>query len=98
MPEDRVAAEAAWLVESGTADLAVIDPTFNTQRSSHALRVLERLTAHAYRGKLSLQCRAEWVDEDFVRALAALRDRGADITVEFGLQTILPAEQQAIRR
>jgi radical SAM superfamily enzyme YgiQ (UPF0313 family) len=87
----RVDAEIDLFCRAGVEDIAVLDPVFNA--SPHATGVLQRFVGHGFRGRLSLQCRAESVNEDFLDAAAALETR-----LEFGLQTIHEVEGRAIKR
>lgn len=87
----RVEAEIDLFCAAGVRDIAVLDPVFNM--APHALGVLARFADRGFTGKLSLQCRAEAVDEAFLDAAAAL-----DTRLEFGLQTIHVSEGQAIQR
>lgn len=87
----RIHAEIALFVEAGVEDIAVLDPIFNA--NPDCLLVLREFQRRGYRGRLSLQCRFESVDEAFLDACA-----GMDVRLEFGLQTIHEAEGRAIRR
>jgi radical SAM superfamily enzyme YgiQ (UPF0313 family) len=87
----RIEAEIDLFCASGVRDIAVLDPIFNS--APHAVPVLERFAARGFTGRLSLQCRAELVDEEFLDAAAAL-----DVRLEFGLQTIHAEEGHAIKR
>ncbi|MFO0563986.1 MAG: B12-binding domain-containing radical SAM protein [Polyangiales bacterium] len=87
----RVDAEIDLFCRSGVDDIAVLDPVFNA--SPRATEVLRRFVERGYRGRLSLQCRAESIDEPFVEAAAQL-----DVRLEFGLQTVHDGEGRAIER
>jgi hypothetical protein len=87
----RVEAEIDLFCASGVEDIAVLDPIFNM--GPQAVGVLERFAARGYKGRLSLQCRAEAIDEAFLEAAGAL-----DVRLEFGLQTIHEDEGRAIQR
>lgn len=87
----RIEAEIDLFCESGVREIAVLDPIFNM--SPHALNILESFVAHGFRGRLSLQCRAEAVDDAFLDAASAL-----DVCLEFGLQTIHADEGRVIER
>ena len=91
LDEERLRREAELFVAAGVEDVAVLDPIFNI-KPNH-LEVLRLLKKAGYRGRLSLQCRAELVDEAFLDALD-----GLDAVLEFGLQTIHEAEGRAVRR
>lgn len=88
---DRVSAEARLLAMSGVEEIAVLDPIFNA--SPAAADVLDIFARHQFAGTLSLQCRAELVDERFLDAAARVKTR-----VELGLQTIHAREGGAVRR
>lgn len=89
---DRLAREIAGFVAAGVESIAVLDPIFNDPRSPY-LEVLDALIDAGFRGHLSLQCRFELVTPEFLD-----RCRRLDVTPEFGLQTIHPAEWSIIRR
>lgn len=87
----RIEAEIDLFCKSGVRDIAVLDPIFNM--APHAVGVLERFAEQGFTGRLSLQCRAEVIDEAFLDAAAAL-----DVCLEFGLQTIHEEEGRVIER
>lgn len=87
----RIFNEIDLFCDHGVRDIAVLDPIFNM--ANHANDVLERFRKRKFEGRLSLQCRAELVDDEFIDLAATLNTR-----LEFGLQTIHKDEQRAIRR
>lgn len=87
----RVLAEAELLGRSKLEEVAVLDPIFNA--SPFASEVLERFADLRFGGALSLQCRAEMIDEHFLEAAGRVRAR-----IELGLQTIHEAEGAAVLR
>lgn len=91
LDKDRIFKEIDLFCDHGVNDIAVLDPIFNM--ASHANEVLDRFRNRGFTGRLSLQCRAEVVSEEFIGTAAALNTR-----LEFGLQTIHDDEQRAIRR
>jgi hypothetical protein len=74
----------------------VLDPTFNAPGAAPQ-QVLQLLAEGGYTGKLALQCRLEQVQPEFLRAVQELNSAGARCVLEFGLQTIHPAEQRIIQ-
>jgi len=52
------------LINLKVEDIAVLDPTFNSGPEYKS--VLARFIAHGFLGRLSLQCRFEMVDNDFL--------------------------------
>jgi radical SAM superfamily enzyme YgiQ (UPF0313 family) len=90
--EARIDDEIDFFVEHGVRDIAVLDPVFNRDRA-HAIRILSRFAERGFTGRLSLQCRFEFIDDEFLDACEQLKVR-----LEFGLQTIHRAEMQAVRR
>lgn len=87
----RLSAEIVRLVEAEVPEIAVLDPTFNFgPRATGILRTFRRLS---YRGRLTLQCRAELIDEPFLDAAA-----GLDVCIELGIQSIHPLETRATAR
>lgn len=91
IPDSRVIREIALFCEQGVESIAVLDPIFNA--SSRSVGFLEEFVARGFRGKLSLQCRAELITEDFLAAASRL-----NVTLEFGLQTIHGCESDAVNR
>jgi radical SAM superfamily enzyme YgiQ (UPF0313 family) len=91
-PAARIDREIDLICRSDVDDLAVLDPVFNTD-DAHAVRVLRRFAQNGFRGRISLQCRAEFVSDDFLDAAKQL-----DVCLEFGLQTVHRNEQLAIDR
>jgi len=92
LSEDRVLAEARLFAERGVRRLSVLDPIFHadTARATRLLREFRRIGLAA---EISLQCRFELIDVDFLDAAADL-----DVALEFGLQTAIESEARAIRR
>ncbi len=90
-PLSRLLAEVDLFCSSGVQDIAVLDPIFHLGVHAHA--VLRRFADRNYPGRLSLQCRAELIDDRFLDCT-----RGLDVRLEFGLQTIHELEGQAVRR
>lgn len=87
----RTFQEIDLFCEQGVQDIAVLDPIFNT--SPIACEVLQRFHERGFKGRLSLQCRAEMMDERFIEAASKLNTR-----LEFGLQTIHKNEGKAVKR
>jgi radical SAM superfamily enzyme YgiQ (UPF0313 family) len=87
----RIEAEIDLFCAAGVREIAVLDPIFNV--APHAVGVLQRFADHRFTGRLSLQCRAEAIDDAFLDAASAL-----DVCLELGLQTIHPEEGRAIQR
>ncbi len=91
IPDSRVMREIALFCEQGVESIAVLDPIFNA--SSRSVGFLEEFAARGFRGKLSLQCRAELITDDFLAAASRL-----NVNLEFGLQTIHDSESDAVNR
>ena len=92
VPDARIRGEIDAFVAAGVESIAVLDPIFNDPGAPY-LEVMDGLIAARYRGRLSLQCRFEFIDPAFIA-----RCRSLDVDLEFGLQTIHPAEWRVIRR
>ncbi|MEZ5993605.1 MAG: radical SAM protein [Planctomycetota bacterium] len=86
-----VFAEVRAFCRAGVADIAVLDPVFNAGRN--ACKILHEFVHHGFTGRLSLQCRAELVNTEFLDLAERL-----NVCLEFGLQTIHSAEMKAIGR
>jgi radical SAM superfamily enzyme YgiQ (UPF0313 family) len=87
----RLREEIALFVASSVEDIAVLDPIFNS--GSDYLSILAEFRRVNFRGRLSLQCRFESVDQEFLDVCD-----GLNVRLEFGLQTIHEVEGRAIRR
>ena len=88
---ERIMKEIDLFCTKGVKDIAVLDPIFNA--SSQAKDILKRFISNKFRGRLSLQCRAEMTDNEFIDLAAQL-----NIRLEFGLQTIHKEEGRAVNR
>ena len=88
---ERILDEVDLFCHSGVEDIAVLDPIFNA--SSHCIEVLKRFVDNGFTGRLSLQCRAEMLTDEFLNLASQLQVR-----LEFGLQTIHADEGQAVDR
>lgn len=89
--KSRIMKEIDLFCENGVRDIAVLDPIFNS--SPLSTMILKRFADNRYDGKLSLQCRAEMMDEEFIKAASLL-----DVCFELGIQTIHPNEGRAVNR
>lgn len=90
-PMQRIKQEVELFSRAQVSEIAVLDPIFNIGR--RAQQVLEQFSRQGFKGRLSLQCRAEFVTADFLAAA-----RGLNVCLEFGLQTIHPQEGEAVCR
>lgn len=90
-PLPRIRAEIGLFTRSGVRDIAALDPIFHAH--PHAPEILRTFRAHAFSGRLSLQCRFERITPEFLDAC-----EGLDVRLEFGLQTIHRSEMAAIGR
>ena len=89
--EGRIFREIDMFCENQVRAIAVLDPIFNA--SAYAIEILKRFKANGFKGHLSLQCRAEMINDEFVNLV-----RDMDVTLEFGLQTIHRNEGRAVKR
>lgn len=87
----RIEAEIDLFCESEVLEIAVLDPIFNL--SPQAIPILRRFAKRGFKGRLSLQCRAESVTEEFLNVASQL-----NVCLEFGLQTIHLDEGRVIKR
>ena len=90
----RIDSECELLSGSLTSEIAIQDPIFNSDPHGW-LAPLAALDHHGYRGRLSMQLRAETFTgvDDFLRLSLAGRCK-----LEFGLQTINREEMNVIQR
>ena len=91
LEKQRIFREIELFCDADVDDIAVLDPVFNA--GPLAIAVLKRFAERNFRGRLSLQCRAEMATHEFLEAAANL-----NVQLEFGLQTIHESEGAAIRR
>ena len=89
--ERRVMGEIDLFCRSEVKEIAVLDPIFNI--SPIANPILQRFIDNGYTGRLSLQCRAEKCNDEFLGLVSEL-----DVKLEFGLQTIHKDEGKAVDR
>ena len=88
---ERLLAEVDRFCSAGVADIAIVDPIFHA--NPHAEALLAQFAENHFRGRLSVQCRAETTNERFLDRASHL-----DVRLEFGLQTIHHHESRAVRR
>lgn len=88
---NRIKAEIELFCRSGVKEIAVLDPIFNM--GPYAIEILEYFHRLGFKGRLALQCRAETTTDEFLEAASKL-----DVKLEFGLQTVIEEESQAIKR
>ena len=87
----RIMQEIDLFCRKEVESVAVLDPIFNV--SPVASEVLKAFVERGFRGRISLQCRAERITTEFLAAASQL-----NVTLEFGLQTIHAAESTAVNR
>ena len=56
------------------------------------------LIKYEYSGKLSLQCRLEFVNDEFIQRIITLKNNNCDVLLEFGIQTLVKEEMNVIER
>lgn len=87
----RIFSEIDKFCEQKVGEIAILDPIFNA--SSQSIPILQRFQKNNFLGKLSIQCRAEMITEEFIQSV-----NGLDVKLEFGLQTIHAEEGSAVKR
>jgi len=87
----RIQSEIEYFCQQEVKDIAILDPIFNSDQRAN--NVLQHFIDNGYTGRLSIQCRAEMVDDDFIEKASKL-----NVRLEFGLQTIHNSEGKAINR
>jgi len=88
---NRIENEIDYLCQEQVRDIAILDPIFNSDKRAND--VLQRFLDNGYSGRLSIQCRAEMVDDEFIEKASKL-----NVRLEFGLQTIHNSEGKAVNR
>ena len=96
--EDRISEEIQYFARGPANDIAVLDPTFNTN-TFWATKILEDLGEAGFAGKLALQTRPELINVRFLQAVRRLTDlTGANVVLEMGVQTFEPDALRIIER
>ena len=88
---NRIEKEIELFCQNNVEDIAVLDPIFNSGKQ--AVEILKQFHKNKFKGRLSLQCRAEMVTDEFIHYASML-----DVRLEFGLQTIHQNEGAAVNR
>ena len=88
---NRIEKEIELFCQNNVEDIAVLDPIFNSGKQ--AVEILKQFHKNKFKGRLSLQCRAEMVTDEFIHYASML-----DVRLEFGLQTIHQNEGVAVNR
>lgn len=88
----RLERELALFAATGVKRISVLDPIFHASLA-RAIQVVNSIKDSGTAAHFSLQCRFETCTPAFLDALA-----GLDVTLEFGLQTVVEAEYRAIDR
>jgi radical SAM superfamily enzyme YgiQ (UPF0313 family) len=88
---DRALTELDLFHNHKVAKVNILDPIFNAG-GSH-IEILKELSSMQFSPMLSLQCRFEILTEEFLDLCEKLH-----VKLEFGLQTAIEAESQAVKR
>ena len=88
---NRIEKEIDLFCKSNVKDIAVLDPIFNSGKQ--AVEILKQFHKNKFKGRLSLQCRAEMITDEFIHYASML-----NVRLEFGLQTIHQNEGAAVNR
>ena len=88
---NRIEHEIDLFCREKVPDIAILDPIFNSGKQS--VKILKRFSDNGYDGRLSIQCRAEMITDEFLQYASKL-----NVRLEFGLQTIHENEGVAINR
>ena len=88
---NRIEQEIDLFCREKVPDIAILDPIFNSGKQS--VKILKRFSENGYDGRLSIQCRAEMITDEFIQYASKL-----NVRLEFGLQTIHENEGVAISR
>jgi radical SAM superfamily enzyme YgiQ (UPF0313 family) len=87
----RIEKEIDLFCKNNVEDIAVLDPIFNSGKQ--AVEILKQFHKREFKGRLSLQCRAEMITDEFIHYASML-----NVRLEFGLQTIHQTEGAAVNR
>ena len=88
----RLEEEVELFANAEVKRISILDPIFHTNQD-RAIKRLESIKKNNLDAQLSLQCRFEMITPEFLDALD-----GINATLEFGVQTIIPAECKVIGR
>ena len=88
---DRIRQEIRMIVDAGVADIKIVDPIFHHNPLANEL--LNELKRLEYTGKIACECRFETIKDEFLNACERL-----NITLDFGLQTVIKQEWMEIKR
>ncbi|WP_052761239.1 B12-binding domain-containing radical SAM protein [Sedimenticola thiotaurini] len=90
--EQRLERELALFATAGVKRISVLDPVFHVDQT-RTIRILNSIKTAGVGAQISLQCRFEACTPQFLDAL-----EGLNVTLEFGLQTIIEGEYRSIGR
>lgn len=86
-------------MKQGIHDISVVDPIFNSGGAEHYMETLQGFLRSGYGGRLNLQARFEMIQPSFLQLCTQLREAtGANIELEFGIQTVIRNESKVIKR
>lgn len=91
-PLERLKAELDWFVRNRTAQVFVLDSTFNQdmKRAKEVLGLIGRIAPHIH---FHFEVRSEFLDAEMARLFAQV-----NCSLQIGLQSIDPAVQKGVRR
>ncbi|HLO25467.1 MAG TPA: radical SAM protein [Geobacteraceae bacterium] len=91
-PLERLKAELEWFVRNRTAQVFVLDSTFNQdmKRAKEVLGLIGRIAPHIH---FHFEVRSEFLDAELARLFAQV-----NCSLQIGLQSIDPAVQKGVRR
>lgn len=93
---NRIDLEINWILSNPIInDIAVIDPVFNS--GNNYINIIKKLADGKYKGKLSLQAKADMMTDEFINEIIKFNNNG-EIILEFGIQTTNINEQKIINR
>ncbi|MDP2505579.1 MULTISPECIES: radical SAM protein [unclassified Oceanobacter] len=89
---ERISKEARLFAQTGVERISILDPIFHldTKRSVDLLTLFKEVGLTA---QITLQCRFELIKDEFIDVL-----EGLNVVLEFGLQTAIAEEGNAIGR
>ncbi len=93
----RISEEQKWITTNQINDISIVDPIYNSGGPEY-LKNLSGFLDHGYKGRLNMQARFEMINPEFMRLCSALQENGAQVELEFGIQTINTKESKIIRR
>jgi radical SAM superfamily enzyme YgiQ (UPF0313 family) len=94
---NRIQQEIVCLADRKMESIKIVDAIFN-DKGNRCVEILEMFLNSGFKGKISAECRFEFVTREFIAIILKLRNAGIEFIPEFGLQTAVLSESRIIQR